>query len=64
MTQARRIKAAVVIVGGGPVGLALAATLGQAGVSCVLLERQLAPVVIPKGQNLTARSLEHFYYWG
>ena len=63
MTQARRIRARVVIVGGGPVGLALAATLGRARISCVLVERQREPVMIPKGQNLTARSLEHFYYW-
>ena len=51
------------IVGGGPVGLALAVTLGKAGVSCALVERQLEPSAIPRGQNLTARSLEHFYYW-
>ncbi len=63
MTESRRISASVVIVGGGPVGLALAVTLGQAGVSCVLVERQLDPSPIPRGQNLTARSLEHFYYW-
>jgi 4-hydroxyisophthalate hydroxylase len=39
-------------------------TLGQAGIPCVVLERRLEPSPIPKGQNLTARSLEHFYYWG
>ena len=60
----RRVSASVVIVGGGPVGLALAVTLGQAGVSCVLVERQRVPSPIPRGQNLSARSLEHFYYWG
>ena len=64
MTEPRRISASVVIVGGGPVGLALAVTLGQAGVSCVLVERQREPSPIPRGQNLSARSLEHFYYWG
>jgi 2-polyprenyl-6-methoxyphenol hydroxylase-like FAD-dependent oxidoreductase len=55
--------AQVVIVGGGPVGLALAVTLGKAGISCVLVERQTEPSKIPRGQNLTARTLEHFYYW-
>ena len=64
MTGPRRISASVVIVGGGPVGLALAVTLGQAGVSCVLVESQREPSPIPRGQNLSARSLEHFYYWG
>jgi 2-polyprenyl-6-methoxyphenol hydroxylase-like FAD-dependent oxidoreductase len=59
----RRISASVAIVGGGPVGLALAVTLGKAGVGCVLVERQLEPSAIPRGQNLSARSLEHFHYW-
>jgi 4-hydroxyisophthalate hydroxylase len=63
MTAPRVIQTSVIVVGGGPVGLALAATLGQAGIPCVLLERCLEPSAIPKGQNLTARSLEHFYYW-
>ncbi len=62
-SESRRISASVVIVGGGPVGLALAVSLGQAGVSCVVVERQLEPSPIPRGQNLSARSLEHFYYW-
>jgi 2-polyprenyl-6-methoxyphenol hydroxylase-like FAD-dependent oxidoreductase len=53
----------VVIVGGGPVGLALAVELGQRGVSCVLVERHLEPQRIPKGVNLTNRTLEHFYFW-
>ena len=47
----------VIIVGGGPVGVALAVELGQRGVSCVLIERHTTPQRIPKGQNLTNRSL-------
>jgi len=54
----------VIIVGGGPVGVALAVELGQRGVSCVLIERHTTPQRIPKGQNLTNRSMEHFYFWG
>jgi len=53
----------VVIVGGGPVGVALAVELGQRGVDCALVERHLTPVRIPKGQSLTNRTLEHFYFW-
>jgi 4-hydroxyisophthalate hydroxylase len=37
--------------------------LGKAGIPCVVLERRTEPAAIPKGQNLTARTLEHFYYW-
>ncbi len=53
----------VVIVGGGPVGVGLAVELGQRGISCALVERHLEPQRIPKGQNLTQRTLEHFYFW-
>jgi 4-hydroxyisophthalate hydroxylase len=54
----------VVIVGGGPVGVALALDLGLRGISCALIERRLEPPRIPKGQNLTQRSMEHLYSWG
>src|SRR5579862_1666318 len=64
MAESRRMQTSVIVVGGGPVGLALAATLGQTGVPCVLLERGREPSAIPRGQNLTARSVEHFYSWG
>jgi 4-hydroxyisophthalate hydroxylase len=53
----------VIIVGGGPVGLALAVELGQRNISCALVERHLTPQRIPKGQGLTNRTLEHFYFW-
>jgi 2-polyprenyl-6-methoxyphenol hydroxylase-like FAD-dependent oxidoreductase len=61
MEMARRFE--VIIVGGGPVGVALAIELGQRGVSCALVERHPTPQRIPKGQSLTNRSLEHFYFW-
>ncbi len=54
----------VAIVGGGPVGLGLAIELGQRGIECVVIEPYEAPQPIPKGQNLTQRSLEHFHFWG
>ena len=53
----------VIIVGGGPVGVALAVELGQRDISCALVERHLTPQQIPKGQNLTNRTLEHFFFW-
>lgn len=54
----------VIIVGAGPVGLGLAIELGQRGVRCILVERHLAPQPIPKGQNLTQRTMEHLHCWG
>jgi 2-polyprenyl-6-methoxyphenol hydroxylase-like FAD-dependent oxidoreductase len=54
----------VVIAGGGPVGVALALELGRRGVHCALIERHLTPQRIPKGQNLTNRSMELMYFWG
>ena len=54
----------VAIVGGGPVGLGLAIELGQRGVKCCLIERRATPQLIPKGQNLTQRTMEHFHFWG
>lgn len=54
----------VVIVGGGPVGIGLAIELGQRGIDCVILERYEQPQPIPKGQNLTQRTMEHFHFWG
>ncbi len=54
----------VLIIGGGPVGLGLAIELGQRGIRCLLSERYVQPQLIPKGQNLTQRTMEHFHFWG
>lgn len=54
----------VVIVGGGPVGVALAVDLGLRGVSCAVVERRTKLSDIPKGQGLTQRTMEHFFFWG
>src|SRR3954453_7053637 len=54
----------VTIVGGGPVGLALAVDLSLRGIRCALIESRSGLDRIPKGQNLTQRTLEHFHFWG
>ncbi len=54
----------VVIVGGGPVGVALAVNLGMRGITCAVIEKRERLQNIPKGQNLTQRTLEHFWFWG
>ena len=60
--MARRFQ--VVVVGGGPVGVALAVQLGMRGIACALVETRTELGRIPKGQNLTHRTLEHFYFMG
>jgi 4-hydroxyisophthalate hydroxylase len=54
----------VIIVGGGPVGMGLAIELGQRNIRCIVIERHVQPQPIPKGQNLTQRTMEHFHFWG
>lgn len=54
----------VIVVGGGPVGMGLAIDLAQRGVRVCVLERHAEPQPIPKGQNLTQRTAEHFHAWG
>ena len=54
----------VLIAGGGPVGLGLAVELGQRAISCLVVERSHTPLPIPRGQNLTQRTMEHMQAWG
>lgn len=51
-------------MGAGPVGLGLAIDLALRDVTSLLIETNTVPVPIPKGQNLTQRSMEHFRAWG
>ncbi len=54
----------VIINGGGPVGMGLAIELGQRGVRVAVVERYPTPQPVPKGQNLTQRTMEHMQAWG
>ena len=54
----------VVVVGGGPVGVGLGVALGLRGISCAVIEPRSTLSRIPKGQNLTQRTMEHFARWG
>lgn len=56
--------AEVIVVGGGPVGMGLAIELGQRGVKTIVIERHPTPQPVPKGQNLTQRTMEHMHAWG
>jgi 2-polyprenyl-6-methoxyphenol hydroxylase-like FAD-dependent oxidoreductase len=54
----------VIIVGGGPVGMGLAIDLSQRGLKVVVLEKYAQPQPVPKGQNLTGRTMEIAASWG
>ena len=58
------VDTAVLIVGGGPVGLTLAGELGWRGVPCVVVEERTEPTRHPKATLLGARSMELFRRWG
>jgi 2-polyprenyl-6-methoxyphenol hydroxylase-like FAD-dependent oxidoreductase len=54
----------VLIVGGGPVGLALAADLGWRGVGCELIEQTDGAIATPKMNEVNVRTMEFCRRWG
>lgn len=57
-------KADVLIVGGGPVGLTLAAELSYHGIDTILIEKKSTTSDSPKAVLLSTRSMEHFRRMG
>jgi 2-polyprenyl-6-methoxyphenol hydroxylase-like FAD-dependent oxidoreductase len=55
---------AVLIVGGGPVGLATALELARHGVRSLLVERHDTTTRHPKTRNLNTRTMEIVRGWG
>ena len=54
----------VLIVGGGPVGLALAHELGLRNINCLLVEKRDGIVSIPKMSVVSTRNMEICRRWG
>jgi putative polyketide hydroxylase len=54
----------VVVVGGGPTGLAASLLLGRLGVDSVLLERRATTSNHPKATIVNTRTMELFRLWG
>lgn len=53
----------VLIVGGGPVGLATGIALRRWDVDCTLVERHPSTLEYPKGRGVSARTMEIFRQW-
>jgi 2-polyprenyl-6-methoxyphenol hydroxylase-like FAD-dependent oxidoreductase len=55
----------VVVIGGGPVGLALAMELHHHGIGCTVIEpRTTVSAVRPRAKTTSARTMELFRRWG
>jgi 2-polyprenyl-6-methoxyphenol hydroxylase-like FAD-dependent oxidoreductase len=57
-------KIPVLIVGGGPVGLALAAELGWRGIACKLVEQSDGAISTPRMNEVNTRTMEFCRRWG
>ena len=60
----RHAETQVVIVGAGPVGLALAIELGLRGIACMLVERREGGLRVPRMSNVSSRNMEFCRRWG
>lgn len=58
------LETAVLIVGGGPVGLALGADLGARGIDCLIIEQSDGVIYHPRATALNARTMELLRRWG
>ena len=60
----QKFDTSVLIVGGGPVGLALACELGMRGIDCVVAEKRDGKLHVPKMSLVSAGSMEYCRRWG
>ncbi|WP_194724990.1 FAD-dependent oxidoreductase [Noviherbaspirillum malthae] len=58
------IEVPVLIVGGGPVGLAMAIELSHRGIECMLVERSDGTIEHPRTGLVAVRTMEAFRRWG
>jgi flavin-dependent monooxygenase StaC len=64
VTSSRQMETEVLVVGGGPVGMALALDLRQRGVGCMVIDASDGQVRHPKVSTIGPRSMELFRRWG
>lgn len=54
----------VIIIGGGPTGVALGIELGLNGIRTLILEKHNAPLLSPRAMSLNIRTMELMQRWG
>lgn len=54
----------VLVIGGGPVGLAMAAELSYRGIDTILIEKKPSTSDLAKAVAINSRSMEHFRRMG
>ena len=64
MSDVQALTTEVLIVGGGPVGLALANELGMRGVKAILIEQHDRLGSAPRAKTTNVRTMEHMRRWG
>jgi 2-polyprenyl-6-methoxyphenol hydroxylase-like FAD-dependent oxidoreductase len=64
MTTTATVSVPVLIIGGGPVGLALAGDLGWRGVPSLLAEKRSGEITQPKMDMIGVRTMEFCRRWG
>jgi 2-polyprenyl-6-methoxyphenol hydroxylase-like FAD-dependent oxidoreductase len=57
-------RTSIVIVGGGPVGLAVGLLLDRFGIDAVIVEKNPTTTDHPKSRGCSARTMEIFRQWG
>ncbi len=64
MTDPQLLSTEVLIVGGGPVGLALANEFGMRGIGSLLIEQHDRVGSAPRAKTTNVRTMEHMRRWG
>ena len=64
MNEKTQVATQVLIVGSGPVGLALANELAYRGVDAILVDEGQGLIPFPSGEGIFSRTMEHLRRWG